>query len=396
MPDVTRRVAIKRILSASVLAVPFSGMSGCGKSPAEDEVSASEREEMAAVATAFMRKFDVPGLSVAISRNGRVVYENPFGESNRESGERLTVSNLFRIASVTKPITATSIFALMERGKLGQHDKVFGDGGVLGTKFGTVPYKKWVEEITIDQLLTHTCGGWDNSSDDPMFENPGMGHAQLITWTLDTKALKNPPGMHYAYSNFGYCVLGRVIEQISGRPYRDFIQEEILDRCGVRDMRISGNTLAERFPEEVIYYGQNGENPYDMNVTRMDSHGGWLATPRDLVLFLNHVDGFKSTPKILKPETIEAMTTPSPVNSSYARGWAVNNTPTGGITGAFRGRRPSWCARPPGFVGPPSRILAGRASRTLGSRSTIWCGTWCTKSAHGMRDVRRSAIGWRQ
>jgi len=337
MPDVTRRVAIKRILSASVLAVPFSGVSGCGKSPAEDEVSAPEREEMAAVATAFMRKFDVPGLSVAIARNGRVVYENPFGESNRESAERLTVSNLFRIASVTKPITATSIFALIERGKLGQHDKVFGDGGVLGTRFGTVPYEKWVEEITIDQLLTHTCGGWDNSNDDPMFENPGMGHAQLITWTLDTKALKNPPGMHYAYSNFGYCVLGRVIEQISGRPYRDFAQEEILGRCGVRDMRIAGNTLEERLPEEVIYYGQNGENPYDMNVTRMDSHGGWLAAPRDLVLFLNHVDGFKSTPNILKPDTIKAMTTPGPVNSSYARGWAVNNAPNWWHNGSFPG-----------------------------------------------------------
>jgi CubicO group peptidase (beta-lactamase class C family) len=170
-----------------------------------------------------------------------------------------------------------------------------------------------------------------------MFENLAMDHAQLITWTLDTKALKDPPGTHYAYSNFGYCVLGRVVEQISGRPYRDFVREEILGRCGVRDMRISGNTLAERFPEEVIYYGQNGENPYDMNVTRMDSHGGWLATPRDLVLFLNHVDGFKSTPKILKPETIKAMTTPSPVNSGYARGWFVNNTPNwwhdGGLPG---------------------------------------------------------------
>jgi CubicO group peptidase (beta-lactamase class C family) len=116
-----------------------------------------------------------------------------------------------------------------------------------------------------------------------------------------------------------------VIEQISGQPYRDFVREEILSRSGVRDMRISGNTLKERFPEEVVYYDKNGENPYGMNVTRMDSHGGWLATPRDLVLFLNHVDGFKSTPNILKSETIKAMTTPSPVNSGYARGWFVNN-----------------------------------------------------------------------
>jgi CubicO group peptidase (beta-lactamase class C family) len=325
MPSITRRLAIKRVLSASALAMPFSGAHSLAWVLPEDEISPSERQRMADVAAAFMRKFDVPGLSVAIAREGRLVYENGFGESDRQARERLTVSNLFRIASVTKPITSTAIFTLIERGKLRQHDKVFGQGAILGTKFGKVPYRRWVDEITIDHLLTHTCGGWDNSSDDPMFENLGMDHAQLISWTLNTKPLKNPPGSQYAYSNFGYCVLGRVIEQISGRPYRDFVHEEILGRCGVRDMRISGNTLKQRFPEEVIYYGQMGENPYDMNVTRMDSHGGWLATPKDLVLFLNHVDGFKSTPNILKPETIKRMTTPNPVNSGYARGWAVNS-----------------------------------------------------------------------
>lgn len=292
---------------------------------------------MEGVATAFMGRFDVPGLSVAITRSGRLEYENAFGVSNRQSGEKLSTSNLFRIASLSKPITSTAIFTLIERGGLGQHDTVFGTGGVLGTKFGNAPYREWVEQITIDHLLTHTCGGWDNSSDDPMFENLNMHRAELIGWTLDTKALKSAPGTHYAYSNFGYCVLGRVIEAISGRPYSDFVQEEILGRCGVDDMRISGNTLMERYPEEVIYYGQGGENPYDMNVTRMDSHGGWLATPRDLVLFLNHVDGFKSTPNILKPATIKRMTTPSTVNPRYARGWAVNNAPNWWHNGSLPG-----------------------------------------------------------
>src|SRR5260370_18698518 len=94
---------------------------------------------MAGVANAFMCKYDVPGLSVAIARNGRLVYENPFGESNRESHERLIVSNLFRIASVTKPITATSIFTLIERRKLRQHAKVFGPGWGLVTKFVPFP-----------------------------------------------------------------------------------------------------------------------------------------------------------------------------------------------------------------------------------------------------------------
>ena len=334
MPAITRRAALKHVLFASGLALPFCSALGCF---ASEEISLSERERMEGVATAFMGRFDVPGLSVAITRAGRLEYENAFGVSNRQSGEKLSTSNLFRIASLSKPITSTAIFTLIERGGLGQHDTVFGTGGVLGTKFGNAPYREWVEQITIDHLLTHTCGGWDNSSDDPMFENLNMHRAELIGWTLDTKALKSAPGTHYAYSNFGYCVLGRVIEAISGRPYSDFVQEEILGRCGVDDMRISGNTLMERYPEEVIYYGQGGENPYDMNVTRMDSHGGWLATPRDLVLFLNHVDGFKSTPNILKPATIKRMTTPSTVNPRYARGWAVNNAPNWWHNGSLPG-----------------------------------------------------------
>jgi CubicO group peptidase (beta-lactamase class C family) len=337
MRSISRRQAVTRILSASALAVPLSRAELFGLVLPEGEITSSERQQMAGVADAFMRKFDVPGLSVAIAREGRIVYESPFGEANRQAGQPLSVANLFRIASVTKPITSTAIFTLIERGKLQQHDRVFGPGAVLGTKFGKGAFKKWVEEITIDHLLTHTCGGWDNSNDDPMFENVGMDHAQLISWTLDTKPLKNVPGTHYAYSNFGYCVLGRVIEQITGRPYREFVQEEILARCGVRDMRISGNTLNQRLPEEVFYYGQGGENPYDMNVTRMDSHGGWLATPRDLVLFLTHVDGFKSTPNILKPETIKLMTTPGAVNAGYARGWAVNNAPNWWHNGSLPG-----------------------------------------------------------
>jgi CubicO group peptidase (beta-lactamase class C family) len=336
----TRRAAIKKILgSAAFLAAPAVRTLARAFPPSHspDQPDDIERQAIARVATAFMSKFDVPALSVAIAQHGSLVYQYAFGFANRQTHQHATADNLFRIASVTKPITSTAIFSLIERDKLRQHDTVFGPRGILGAKFGRPPYKPWVEDITIDHLLTHTCGGWDNSNDDPMFENPQMDHAQLISWTLDTKPLKHRPGTNYSYSNFGYCVLGRVIEHLTGRPYANFVHEEILAKCGIRDMRISGNTLKQRFPQEVVYYGQHGENPYDMNVTRMDSHGGWLASPRDLVLFLTHVDGFTSTPNILKPETIKLMTTGSSVNSGYARGWAVNNAPNWWHNGSLPG-----------------------------------------------------------
>ncbi len=135
--------------------------------------------------------------------------------------------------------------------------------------------------------------------------------------------MDNPPGQHYAYSNFGYCVLGRVIEKITGQVYADYVRANILNRCGVTDMTIAGNTLAQRQANEVKYFG-DGDDPYAANVTRMDSHGGWIARPADIVQYFRHVDGVAKPPNILKPQTIQIMTTPTAVNPSDSRGSNVN------------------------------------------------------------------------
>ena len=86
-----------------------------------------------------------------------------------------------------------------------------------------------------------------------------------------------------------------------------------------------GDLGEQRQREEVKYYGQ-GKNPYDMNVTRMDSHGGWIARPAAVVRFMMHVDGFAKPPNILKPQTIQTMTTASTANPGYAKGWSVNKS----------------------------------------------------------------------
>jgi len=113
------------------------------------------------------------------------------------------------------------------------------------------PYRldlRGVDDITVEDLLTHTSGGWSNSKADPMFMNLGMNHAQLIEWTLRSRPLDHSPGQQYAYSNFGYCVLGRVIEKVTGQPYAAFVRNSVLKRCGINDMTIAGNTVAQRRP----------------------------------------------------------------------------------------------------------------------------------------------------
>lgn len=290
----------------------------------ENGFDAKELKAMEGVAEEFRAKYDVPGLSVAFAKEGRLVFAKGFGFADKDAGEKVTTQHRFRIASVSKPITSVALMNLMEEGKFSLTDRVFGNGALLGTDFGTPPYKPPIEDVTVEHLLTHTCGGWQNDGSDPMFTHPKFDHAKLISWTLDNRPLTNEPGKKYAYSNFGFCILGRIIEKLSGKPYDQYLKEAILSRCGISDMEIAGNSLSDRRPNEVVYYGQDNENPYNMQVNRMDSHGGWLASPTDLVRFAVRVDGFPTKRDILKADTIKTMTTPSAANAGYAKGWIVN------------------------------------------------------------------------
>ena len=326
---ISRRGFLKRagiaIASGSTFALAGRISTHAGQSEVQPKPTEAELRAIADVAKGFMEKHRVPGLSVAIARHGQFVYEDGFGYADETAGQRVTPAHLFRIASVTKPITSVALFTLIEQGRLSLEDRVFGAGGVLGFDYGR-SYPERVGKITIHQLLTHTGGGWANDGNDPMFRNAKMDHKELISWTVQNQPLKNEPGEHYAYSNFGYCVLGRVIEKVSGRPYDLFVQQVVLKPCGVSDMQVAGNTLAQRAAKEVVYYGRN-ESPYGMNVRRMDSHGGWIGTARDLVQFAMQAGGCRTVPNLLRAETIKTMRTASAANRNYACGWCVNRVP---------------------------------------------------------------------
>ena len=306
---------------------------------APPEPTAAERKAMAEAAKADMEQYSVPGLSIAIGYLGRFLYRDAFGWADRETHEEVTPAHLFRIGSVSKPLTSVAIFTLVERGRLKLDDGVFGQGAVLGTDYKVSyrpSYPPGVDEITVEHLLTHTSGGWPNDGYDPMFSTMRATQAEVIASAL-YEPLKNRPGKSFAYSNFGYCVLGRVIEKITGRPYVDFVRENVFKDCGISDMTIGGNTGRERRSDEVKYYGQNGDDAYWLNVTRMDSCGGWIASPSDLVQFAMHVGGFAKPKSILSPQVLATMTAASTQNANYAKGWNVNKANTWWHVGSLPG-----------------------------------------------------------
>jgi D-alanyl-D-alanine carboxypeptidase len=285
----------------------------------------------------YMREFSVPGLQLAYVRGTRVLYSGCFGVAHRAKHQPVTTASLFRIASNSKAFTSAAILRLVEAGKLRLEDRVFAPDGILKQFSEIGPHRDWLHAITIYQLLTHTGGGWSNDSNDPMFEDKGRNHDQLIRWTLETHRLQHPPGENYAYSNFGYCVLGRVIERVSGERYPEFVRREVLRPARISDMRIGTHNTA---PDEVHYYGQAGENPQSFPIARMDAHGGWIATALDMATFLaclfSPVDNEGGT-QILTSESLRTMTTGSAANPGYACGLAVNKAGNAWHSGGLPG-----------------------------------------------------------
>jgi CubicO group peptidase (beta-lactamase class C family) len=337
---------------------------------------------MESVARDFMSAHMVPGLSVAVARDGELVYERGFGFADLSKNQRVTPAHLFRIASVSKPITSVTLFRLMEDGRLNLDNPVFGPGGILGDDFGKTN-QRWVNEILVKHLLTNTAGGWQNDDTDPMFRHPSMNHQQLIAWVLGNVPLQYPPGVHYAYSNFGFCILGRVIEKLTAEPYEQHVRDSILKRCGVTGMRIAGNTLAERAPGEVVYYGVGGQNPYNMNVRRTDAHGGWLATAAAVATFASHVDGHAASRNILKPGSIRRMTTASSANAGYAMGWEVNRVPNWWHGGSL-----------PGTTSIVVRTAGGLCWAALANTREVWADTGLAMDQM-MWDLARQVKKWK-
>jgi CubicO group peptidase (beta-lactamase class C family) len=329
--NLTRRAVIANLLRATAsAAIATPALSAVAQSAFAPQ---NQRRGPMFYTQSFQRQFRVPAMSVALSRNGQFVYDRAGGMADPQHSIQAQQNSLFRIADLSKPITAVTIFSLIENGKLNLTDKIFGPGAILGTAYGKPPFQNYVADITVDHLLTHTAGGWAADDNDPMLHNNGWDQAKLISSTIANVPLTAQPGTQWIYSNFGYCILGHVIEQATGQPYAAYVQANILAPCGISGMQIAANSEHDRATNEVIYIGQYSEQPYKINITRMDSTAGWIASSTQLVQFLNHVAGAPNIPALLKPATIQAMTTPAPAypagDARYARGWMVSSNGAG-------------------------------------------------------------------
>ena len=301
-------------------------------------LTAQDQNQVDKTVKDFLSKYSIPGAGIAIARNGKLVYARGYGKAITEKNIWMNPKHRQRIASVSKPITSAAIMKLIEDTDLELGDKVFGPGSILGDKHGTAPLKAGYADITLQQVLEHTSGLPTNDGNDPMFENTDFNHDELFDWTLDNYDLLFTPGSDYRYSNFGYAVLGRVIEEVTGKNYQSYVRDAIMKPAGANGAIIGGNTKAQRKKGEVVYYAQSG-NAYTHNIARMDGHGGWISSPIDLLRFAVRFDGEPTRPDYISGPSRTTMLTVSPQNSRYAKGWVISNSGSASHNGFIWGNR---------------------------------------------------------
>jgi len=314
---------------------PGRVLRGPGYSPQRASHNVSSSDETAGflnydhTMSAFMEQHRFPGASLAVTNRGKLVFAKGYGYADVATGEKVGTDSLFRIASISKPITAVAILQLRERGKLQLDDKVFSLLGINAVSEGKDGSDPRLSQITVQHLLQHR-GGWDrNLSFDAMFKSvsfaeqkgvsPPASHDVVIQAMLN-QPLDFSPGERYAYSNFGYCLLGRVIEHLSGMSYEAFVKQNVLDPIGATGMRLGATRLDGRLKKEVRYYHpgtgtsvfksdlkQEVPHPYgSWYLEAMDSHGGWLASASDLAKFAAAFDDPANCP-ILSQDSIVLM-----------------------------------------------------------------------------------------
>jgi CubicO group peptidase (beta-lactamase class C family) len=297
---------------------------------------------------AEMRKRNIPALSLAVIRDGRVVKEKAYGAANLELNLPATNNTVFLIASVTKLFTATAVMALVEDGKLSPDDKI-------RTLLPHLPLK-W-RNVTVRHLLTHTSGLPDVSlgeDTDAVIADTREGALKK----LPHMPMQGRPGAQWSYNQTNYMLLAMIVEKVTGKTFEQFLTERFFHPLGMTSTsfgdsrtiipnRASGYTRFERQTDKEVSPDRvwNYQNVFP---SYLNSAAGVNTTAGDLAKW----DIALSEGRVLKKSTLDRMWTAVKLNDGkvfrleenlgYGYGWLVDDTPhhkavghSGGASSAY-------------------------------------------------------------
>jgi CubicO group peptidase (beta-lactamase class C family) len=294
-----------------------------------------------------LRDYNVPGLAVALIRNGAVVWMKGYGFADVASAKPITPDTAFNVGSLSKTATAWGVMRLAERGKveLDQHVDAYLKGWRLP------PSQFDAKQVTIRRVLSHTAGisnhgyhGWDPASPlppivDSLSGKTGTGAVRVVS----------PPGTGFAYSGADYAIMQLLIESVSGLSFQDYMKAEVFQPLG---MQHTGFGLPSYFAQFMaLPYGPFGEPLPRLRYNELAA-AGLITTLRDLATFaaagLNGPHGVPPGHGVLQPRTIALMQTPQPhtrwadrdpygPNPQYGLGYTVRPDQFSGQVGVGHG-----------------------------------------------------------
>ena len=309
------------------------------------------------LAFAKVRDQNLPGLTLAVTYQGRLIYNKGFGYANVELDTEMQPHHRAHIGSVSKILTATDIFKLVELGTLSSASNHISDPNLLGRSYVYQALQAGINsgqqnpnaiahfnQITLQHLMSHTAGYIRSGDDESAMAYTGVAYNDLtysnvIQWSFATQRfLTNGPGLLSSYSNHGFGHLGQIIEYLTGMTYEQFTKDHVLDPIGLKQVRLGRTYLYEQDPvldaRRYHNYAAGAPHvaskftgvlgPYTYGYTKfpIGSAGSWTATARDLARFLCATDRLPNHPDILAAGSLDLMESdPVPAVGKTAHGW---------------------------------------------------------------------------
>ena len=270
------------------------------------------------IAESFLIENKIPGMAISVSKNGKLIWSEGFGYSNIELMTEASPSETqFRIASISKSLTAAALAKLVDDEKLDFDESVY-------TYIPDFPKKDY--DFTVRQVGGHIAGIRHYNGQE-FISNKKMTIVEGLDIFKDSP-LRFKPGTDYAYSTYGWNLLSVVVQNASATPFNDYMQETIFE-----PLKMESTTLDlsdSDMPKRTQFYNKTNANKIVLSRDVSNEHkvagGGFLSTSNDLILFGNEI----ISPQILSEASIKELTTPlileSGENTNYGIGFGIGTT----------------------------------------------------------------------
>lgn len=261
--------------------------------------------------TTYYENKKVPSVSAGILAGDSIYWLAARGFTDLENFVPASVNSIYRIASISKPITATAIMQLWEKGLINLDEDV--------RKY--VPYfpkKRW--PFTIRQLLNHTSG-IRTYREGEFHSKTFFTNTREALKVFENDTLKFKPGSDYLYTTLGYTLLAAVVESASKKPYDIYIKENILDPAGMSStyIDIQRNLIPQRARGYIKNSGRRIENAQLADLSIKVAGGGFLSTSQDLLLFAKSL----MNGTLVKMSTLDTIFTPTRISRTFTKNYGL-------------------------------------------------------------------------